>query len=299
MKMNLYRTKKAQQLIAASYDRLLDEWGVATDLKDIETTYGSTRVIACGNPEAPPLLLLHGVGDDSALMWIYNAAALAPHFRLYAVDTLGGPGKSVPNRNYNHTFDHSVWLDEVLDGLGLAEVNLAGVSHGGYLVQHYTLVRPERVKKAVALAASVPVRSGGRTMLTMMRIFMPQALFPTPNNVHKLLTKLTGDNSAAFTGNPLIVEHFLHLLKGYNNMAMKYHDIASFSETQIGSFRDKVLYLAGNADPFMIRGGKAALEAARMNVRFFDGVGHGINHEIAEAINAIFIEHFTGSKVRV
>lgn len=188
--MNLYRTKKAQQLIAASYDRLLDEWGVATRLKDIETRYGSTRVIVCGNPEAPPLLLLHGVGDDSALMWIYNAAALAPHFRLFAVDTRSGPV-------------------------------------------------------------------------------------------------------------PLIVEHFLHLLKGYNNMAMKYHDIASFSEAQISSIRDKVLYLAGNADPFMIRGGKTALEAERMNVRFFDGVGHGINHEIAEAINAIFIEHFTGSKVRV
>jgi pimeloyl-ACP methyl ester carboxylesterase len=290
--MKIYRTKKAQQKIRSTYDRLLEGWGVSVEPMDIPTRYGSTRVNVCGSVEAPPLVLFHGVGDDSALMWIYNAEELGQHFRLYAVDTLGGPGKSIPNANYNKEFDHAVWIDELLDGLGLQAVNLAGVSHGGYLVQYYTLVRPERVRKAAALASSVPAGKTAAPMKTMIKVFFPEALFPTQRNIKKLLTKLTGTNSAAFTGNPLIVEHFTHLLRGYNNMAMGYHRVNGFTAAQIDSIRSKVYYLVGADDPFAILGGKAALDANRMNTRYFEGVGHGINHEIADEMNKILIDYF-------
>lgn len=289
--MKIYRTKKSRHNILTTYDRLLHGWGIETRSTDIITRYGSTHVQICGEAGAPPLVLFHGVGDDSALMWIYNAAALAGHFRLYAVDTLGGPGKSVPNGNYNKGFETAVWLDEVLDGLGLKDVNVAGISYGGYLVQYYALVRPERVRKAVALASSVPAGASGSPMKTMLKIFLPEALFPTRNNIKKLLVKLTGKNSEAFTGNPLIVEHFTYLLRGYNNMAMGYHKVAGFTDGEIDRIRSKVLYLVGEQDPFSILGGKAALEAYQMNVRFFADAGHGINHEIPEEINGLLIEY--------
>ena len=246
-----------------------------------------------GERDAPPILLFHGVGDDSALMWIYNAAALAPHFRLYAIDTLGGPGKSVPDSCYNKEFDDAVWIDDILDGLRLKDVNIAGVSHGGYLAQYYTLVRPERVNKVICMASSVPAGVTGNPMKTMIKIFFPEALLPTKQNIKKLLVKLSGKNSAAFIENPLILEHFTYLLRGYNNMAMGYHKIRVFSDEQIDSIRGKILYLTGDADPFSILGGKAALEEYKMNACFFADVGHGINHEIADEINAILIEYFS------
>jgi pimeloyl-ACP methyl ester carboxylesterase len=108
-----------------------------------------------------PVLLFHGVGDDSALMRIYNAVALSHHFRLYAVDTIGRPGKSVPNKAYNKGFDDAVWIDEVMDGLRLSKANIAGVSHGAYLAQYYTLARPDRVGKVICMAGSVPVAGQG------------------------------------------------------------------------------------------------------------------------------------------
>lgn len=290
--MNIYRTKRSKSNILTTYDRLLEGWGIEVQQVEVQTQYGVTHVNVCGDAEAPPLVLFHGVGDDSALMWIYNAAALSRHFRLYAVDTLGGPGKSVPNVNYNKQFDDAVWIDEVLDGLGLTDVNIAGVSHGGYLVQYYTFIRPERVRKAVALASSVPAGASGVSMKIMMKVFLPEALFPTRKNIQRLLIKLTGRNSAAFTGNPLILDHFTYLLRGYNNMAMSYHKVPGFTDPQIDTIRSKVLYLVGTADPFSILGGRATLEKYRMNVRFFDDVGHGINHEMAEEINEILIGHF-------
>ncbi len=290
--MKIYRTQKAKQKILSTYDRLLDNWGVDLKQTDIPTRYGTTHVNVFGDVDAPPILLFHGVGDDSALMWIYNAAALAPHFRLYAVDTLGGPGKSVPDNCYNKEFDDGLWIDDILDGLGLKKVNIAGVSHGGYLAQYYTLVRPERVEKVVCMASSVPSGSTGSPMKTMIKIFFPEALFPTKNNIKKLLVKLSGKNSAAFTENPLIFEHFVYLSRGYNNMAMGYHKVKVFTDEQIESIRGKILYLVGEKDPFAILGGKAELLKYQMNTRFFDDVGHGINHEIAAEINAILTDYF-------
>ncbi|MFD1179333.1 alpha/beta fold hydrolase [Paenibacillus puldeungensis] len=291
--MKIYRTQKAQRNILSTYDRLLAEWGTEVSQIDIMTRYGSTHVNMFGEADAPPILLFHGVGDDSALMWIYNAAALAPHFRLYAVDTLGGPGKSIPNTSYNKEFDDAVWIDDILDCLELEHVDIAGVSHGGYLAQYYALVRPERVGKVISMASSVSAGSAGNPVKTMLRIFLPEALFPTKQNTKKLLMKLSGRNSAAFTGNPLIVEHFTYLMRGYNNMAMGYHKVTGFTDEQIDLIRSKVLYLVGEADPFSQLGGKAVLEKYQMNVQFFDDVGHGINHEIADEINRILIEYFS------
>ena len=117
--MKKYRSEKSGRAILETYDRVLASWQCGTKERDVETEYGTTHVIECGAEEAPALVLFHGVGDDSALMWIYNAPELGKHFHLYAIDTMGGPGKSVPNENYNKEFDDVRWIDGVLDALGI------------------------------------------------------------------------------------------------------------------------------------------------------------------------------------
>ena len=116
--MKKYRSEKSGRTVLETYDRLLASWQCEKKERDVETEYGTTHVIECGTESAPPLVLFHGVGDDSALMWICNAPELGKHFRLYAVDTIGGPGKSVPNGNYGKGFDNVRWIDGVLDALG-------------------------------------------------------------------------------------------------------------------------------------------------------------------------------------
>lgn len=289
--VKVYRSEKAKKKILDTYDQLLDQWGIAVEERQITTRYGKTQVIICGETHLPPLVLFHGVGDDSAMMWLLNARQLSQHYRLFAVDTMGGPGKSVPNEAYNRQFDDLVWIDELLDDLKLDHVYMAGVSNGGYLVQYYGANRSERVSKIIALASSVPVQTG-HVMITMMKIFLPEALFPTDRNVSRLLRKLSGDHSQVFTENPLLLAHFKALMRGFNNMAMSYHQIKSLDPAAIDSLRERTLYLVGNQDPFARMGGKAMLEQNKMKARFFDGVGHGINHEIAAEINAIMIDYF-------
>lgn len=221
--MKVYRSKTAQEKILSTYEELLKAWRIPVEQVEVPTTYGSTHVNVCGNPEGMPLVMFHGVGDDSALMWIYNAEVLSHKFRLYAIDTIGGPGKSVPNENYNKDFQDELWIDQILDYFQLKEVNMMGVSHGGYLSQYYALKRPDRVRKVLCMASTVPVSTGGSPMKTMMKIFLPEALFPTQKNVIRLLEKMAGKNSAAFTENSLILEHFTCVMKGFNNQAMLYH----------------------------------------------------------------------------
>jgi pimeloyl-ACP methyl ester carboxylesterase len=289
--MNVFRNEKAKSRIINTYNQLLGMWNVDKVEKEIYTTYGTTNVIICGDERNPPLVLFHGVGDNSALMWLYNAKALSRYFRVFAVDIIGGPGKSQPNENYNKYFDGVKWIGEILVGLMLDKVYIAGVSNGAYLAQYYGIYRPERVIKIACMAGTVP-DSNFQPMKTIMKVFLPEALFPTKRNTTKLLCKICGKNSGAFTENAVIMEHYQYLLKGFNNMAMAHHKILNFNDEQINLIREKTLYLVGEDDPFAKLGGKTALLKNNMNVRFFPEVGHGINHEIADEINKILIDYF-------
>ena len=290
--MKVYRSRKNGQVIRETYDRLLSLWKCELRERDVETEYGTTHIIECGQEENPPLVLFHGVGDDSALMWIYNAPELSRHFHIFAIDTLGGPGKSVPNGNYNKDFDDIRWIDGILDALQVDRAYFAGVSHGGYLVQAYTLHRPEKVIRTVSISGTVPVGGKKNSMTAMMKIFLPEALFPTDRNVVKLIRKMSGKHSEVFTENRDIMAHYKALLKGFNNMAMGYHKIIAFTPEEVDRIRDRVVYLAGTEDPFEKLGGREILLKNHMNAVFYDGAGHGLNHELAEEINRKIISVF-------
>lgn len=291
--MNVYKSENAKRNIHTTYNQLLNLWGVNVKEIDITTTYGTTHVIQCGKMDNPPLVLFHGVGDDSALMWIYNAKELSKHFRIFAIDTLGGPGKSCPNKNYSKDFDQIKWLDEVFDNLGLDQFYIAGVSNGSFLTQYYGIMRPEKVVKMICMSGSISLEGNVSPLKTMLKVFLPEALFPTKKNVIKLIRKLTGDNSGVFIDNPIIIDHYSHLLKGFNNMAMANHKIRFFDEKQVNSIKDKIIFLCGESDPLGdVNSIKTKFDKYNIKYQFFTGVGHGINHEISEKINEIIIQYF-------
>lgn len=288
--MKVYRTKKMQREIIRTYNKLLEQWNVETEEINIITEYGTTHIVACGKKENPPLILFHGVGDDSALMWIYNAKYLSQFYRVYAVDTIGGPGKSVPGAGYNKDFDDVLWIDGILDNLSIENAFFAGVSHGGYLVQIYSLCRPDRVKKGISISGALSVRREGESVPAMIKIFLPEALFPTKKNVQKLIIKLCGENAAVFMENSDIMEHYTYLLRGFNNMAMGYHKVRTFNAEEVNIIREKVEFLAGLEDPFEKLGGAGVLRKNHMKVTFYENAGHGLNHERADEINAKIVE---------
>ena len=288
--MKVYKNDRYKRAIQNSYEILLKQWGIEVNELDIKGKYGITHVIEFEDKNRKPLVLFHGVGDDAALMWIYNAKKLGEHFHVFAVDTIGGPGKSIPEKGYDKKFSDIEWIDELLDSISLKEVYMAGVSHGGYLTQMYAIERPERVIKGISMAGSIPISTGKSTMLTMMKIFLPEALVPIDKNVIRLIKKMSGTNYKAFCDNTDVFYHFKKLMLGFSKRSMLYHKVKNYEEKDIDMIRGKILYIAGRKDPFMRLGGEQLLERYHMNTLWLHDAGHGINHEMPETVNQAIID---------
>ncbi|GAA3108173.1 alpha/beta fold hydrolase [Streptosporangium carneum] len=105
--------------------------------------------LACqvsGAPEAPPLVLLHSLGED-ATDWDGVAPAFARHWRVHVLD-LRGHGRS----DWPGDYSLELMRDDVvgfLDALGLDRVSLVGHSMGGIVAYLLAEDHPERVERLV------------------------------------------------------------------------------------------------------------------------------------------------------
>jgi pimeloyl-ACP methyl ester carboxylesterase len=85
-------------------------------------------------------------------MWAPNIGDLSRRHRVYALDTMGQPGKSVPSEPTGSAADYVRWLTATLDALRLDRVDLLGMSFGGWLALNYAAAVPGRVRKLVLLS---------------------------------------------------------------------------------------------------------------------------------------------------
>jgi pimeloyl-ACP methyl ester carboxylesterase len=103
-----------------------------------------------GNEAAPPLVLVHG-GRDHARSFDDVARALCGSWHVVVPD-LRGHGDSEWAVGGSYAMAELVLdLDALVDELGPSPVALVGHSLGGAVVLHYAGLRPERVRKLVAI----------------------------------------------------------------------------------------------------------------------------------------------------
>ena len=153
-----FRSVKAKEDYLALYDRMAARWPVASQTRLVETSHGQTFVRISGSADAPPLVLLPGLGATS-LMWAPNVAALSKSYRTYAVDSIYDNGRSIYIRHLDSVDHFMTWLDELLAALAPNQrVNLLGVSYGGWLTGQFALRFPDRLAKAVLIAPAATVR---------------------------------------------------------------------------------------------------------------------------------------------
>jgi pimeloyl-ACP methyl ester carboxylesterase len=146
----VFKSENGHRLVHEAYRALLADWPAPNAQMRTPTREGETFVIACGPPTAPPVLLLHGA-NSTAAAWMFDAAIWSQDFRVYAVDLIGEAGFSAPSRPPLETDAHALWLDDVLDGLGVGAVSLVGISLGGWLALDYATRRPDRVASVAVL----------------------------------------------------------------------------------------------------------------------------------------------------
>jgi pimeloyl-ACP methyl ester carboxylesterase len=195
---SIYKTPAGEKAVMTLYDTLLDRWPVAHETLDIPTRHGSTFVIASGEPAAPPLVLLHGAGANSAV-WAGDVVEYSRHYRVYAVDLLGEPGKSAPNRPAWDSPAYAEWLEDVFDALKIDTATLIGISQGGWTALKFTAHAPGRVNRLVLMTPGGVV-PGGMSFLVKAVLFsllgewgirrMVRSLFgsqPIPDGVEDII----------------------------------------------------------------------------------------------------------------
>jgi pimeloyl-ACP methyl ester carboxylesterase len=171
-----FKTPEGEARYLAAYDAALKLWPVPYDEIDILTRFGTTHVVVSGPKGAPPLVLLHGYMATSA-MWSHNIVDFSKDYRVYAIDTMGQPGKSIPGEPIRDAADYVAWLTATLDGLHLDRVDLIGMSFGGWLALTYTVAKPERVQKLVLLSAGGVLSIARQFSLRgMLMMFFPTRL---------------------------------------------------------------------------------------------------------------------------
>lgn len=121
-----------------------------------------------GDPQNPPVLLLHGAAMH-ARTWDHFAAAMTDRFRLLALDTRGH-GES--DRSDDYGFERIVSdIEEFADLLRLDRFALVGNSMGGRHGGLYAARHPDRVERLVMIESCLgpPLSSEAEAVLGMMR----------------------------------------------------------------------------------------------------------------------------------
>jgi pimeloyl-ACP methyl ester carboxylesterase len=134
------------------------------------------RVVECGEPSSPPILLIHGWGC-TAYVFRHNMPVLADAgYRVLAVDLKGHGLSDKPIAAGEYTIDSLVeHVREIMDALGLVRPALVGHSLGGSLAYHFASRYPGRVR---CLGLLSPVGLKGVPLMWLYRAITPALLAP-------------------------------------------------------------------------------------------------------------------------
>ncbi|MBO5451108.1 MAG: alpha/beta hydrolase [Lachnospiraceae bacterium] len=165
----IYKSTAGKKKIIELYDEQLNRLNVSYKDVYIQTSFGTTHIIETGSLEKEPLLVFHGGNATTA----YNLLAcdfLLNDFHIYAVDTIGHPGKSAETCLSAFGYKYGKWAGEVIDKLGFESMDLFGGSFGAGIIAKTMCEVPDKVKRVVLY-----VPSGIKNALSIKSVSM---MFP-------------------------------------------------------------------------------------------------------------------------
>lgn len=143
-------------------------------LREVATPRGVLRYHEAG--DGPPLLLLHGSGPGVTGWRNFgaNLPTFAPHFRCLVLEF---PGFGVSDATDRHPMAAALpAVGDLLDALGLEQVDVIGNSMGGIVGTRFAIGQPDRVRRLVTVGGM------GRNIFS-----------PAPGEGIKLLVEFTED----------------------------------------------------------------------------------------------------------
>lgn len=169
----IYKNEKAKKAVLELYDKQLEELHIPYQDIYLETSFGKTHLVECGNYDKEPLLVFHG-GNATTAYNLKYCDFLLTHFHIYAVDTIGHPGKSDEVSLSPYRQDYGKWGKEVIEKLGYKQMACFGGSFGAGILVKTMCVAPEIVARSVLL---VPAAIRNAASIKSVNMAFPMSMY--------------------------------------------------------------------------------------------------------------------------
>ncbi len=277
----LFRSRSGEAAYMEAYATTLKLWPMEYEERDVETSYGRVHLLLSGQPDAPPLLMLHAT-NASATMWFPNIRELGLRFRLIAPDLLGHAGRSVPTRRIASPGDAAAWISETMDAVKVDQAHLLGLSMGAWLALNLAVHAPERVGHIAAcspIGAFVPVSAG-----LMLRMMTMLALPIRP--VYESYIRWVSARGS--TLNETLAEQFVQGMQHFRTRNPAFFMPTPFTDEQLTGLPHPILLLLGEEEVMFNH--RQALKRAQsllqdLEVGVIPGAGHMLTLEQPESVN--------------
>lgn len=255
-----------------------------------------TRVLHCGEPGGPPLLMMHGT-TGHAEAYVRNLAAHAPYFDVYAFDFIGHGYSSKPEHplEIKHYIDHLLAL---MDALGFERAALSGESLGGWVAARFSQLHPDRVERAV-LNTMGGTMANPAVMERLHTLSMEAANDPSWERVKTRLEWLMADPSMVtddlIRTRQMVFEQPDWPMACRMNMALQDPEIRQrnmFSDDDLRSIETESLVLWTSKDPSgpVDEGRRIADLLPNGELAVIDQAGHWPQYEQPEQFNQIQLD---------
>lgn len=150
---SIYRNEQSKTAVWQLYDRQMTDLKIPYADLFVDTSFEKTHIIECGNLKGNPLLVFHG-GNATTAYNLKYCRFLLDDFHVYAVDTIGHPGKSAEVSLSPRNQDYGKWAVDVIKGLGFKEMACFGGSFGAGILVKAMCAAPEVIKCSVLMVPS-------------------------------------------------------------------------------------------------------------------------------------------------
>lgn len=108
-------------------------------------------------------MIFHG-GNATSAYNLLMCKFLLNDFHVYAVDTIGHPGKSDEIYLSHRGYQYGKWASEVIDKIGYDNIACLGGSFGGGILAKLMCVAPSKINKVVliipaGISNAIPISS--------------------------------------------------------------------------------------------------------------------------------------------
>lgn len=234
-------TKNEKLTYVEAYNRALTLWKIPFEERDLKTSFGNAHVIMSGHANGEPLVLLHGM-NASSTMWYPNVKAFSEKHRVYAIDFLLEPGKSLCHSDINSTDEIVKWYFEIFDQLKLNKFSIVGASRGGWLAMNIALHSQKRINKIALLSPAqtfIWIRPKSKIVENLV-----YSVSPKRKRLRSVLETMTFDIDKL--NQVYINQYFIATEEATMNKCLL--QMQPFSEKQLKSLRIPVLVLIGDND---------------------------------------------------